>query len=235
MSRTHSKPIYGNASTGRARKVITRSGAIFRGKFPSRKNGRMVHHEGLIELDACYLFEMHPLILKYQEQPTTLKYPGGHRLRDYTPDFQLTLRTGEVVLVEIKHSEILARKEVREKYDNIAAHLKSEETGYVIITEDIIRLEPRLTTMKKAFAALTYPRPTDDFICTAISPLLVNEFTTISELDDELKNRGLTTADLLANGYLTYDLDTEMSSSTTFSILKEPDHEWLRISEKFPF
>jgi hypothetical protein len=35
-----------------------------RGKFPSRKNGRMVHHEGLLELDAIYLFEASPLIAK---------------------------------------------------------------------------------------------------------------------------------------------------------------------------
>lgn len=235
MSHASPMPIYGNSSAGRARTVITRSGAIFRGKFPSRKNGRMIHHEGLIELDACYLFEMHPLVLRYREQPLKLKYPGGHRLRNYTPDFELTLRTGEIVLVEIKHSEILARKDVREKYDNIAAHLGSEGIDYAIITEEIIRLEPRLTTMKKASAVLTFPPPTDDFICTVISPLLANDSPTILELDDYLKHRGLTAADLLANGYLICDLDTEMSSSTTVSILKEPDHEWLRISEKLPF
>ena len=38
----------------RAREVISPSGGIVRGKFPSRKNGRMVHHEGLLELDAIY-------------------------------------------------------------------------------------------------------------------------------------------------------------------------------------
>ena len=206
MSHISSIPSYGNSSAGRARKVITRSGAIFRGKFPSRKNGRMVHHEGLIELDACYLFEMHPCILRYQEQPIKLKYPAGHRLRNYTPDFELTLRTGEMVLVEIKHSDILARKDVQEKYNNITSHLKNEGIDYVILTEEIIRLEPRLTTLKKACAALTFPGPTDDFICTAISPLDVNKFRTISELDGDLRNRGLTTADLLANGYLILDL-----------------------------
>lgn len=235
MNHGGSMPIYGDPSAGRVRRVITRSGAIFRGKFPSRKNGRMIHHEGLIERDACYLFEMHPLILRYQEQPLKLEYPGGHRLRNYTPDFELTLRTGEKVLIEIKHSEILARNEVREKYDNIGAHLSSEGIEYVIITEEVIRIEPRLTSMKRASAVLTFPSPTDDFICAAISPLIANDRPTISELDDYLKHQGLTAADLLAKGYLICDLDTEISSSTTVSILKEPDHEWLRISEKLPF
>jgi hypothetical protein len=41
----------------RARNVITPLGSIVRGKFPSRKNGRMVHNEGLLELEAIYLFD----------------------------------------------------------------------------------------------------------------------------------------------------------------------------------
>lgn len=54
----------------RARKVISPSGGIVRGKFPSRKNGRMIHHEGLLELDAIYLFETSPEIARYREQPS---------------------------------------------------------------------------------------------------------------------------------------------------------------------
>ena len=42
----------------RAREVISPSGGIMRSKFPSRKNKRMVHCEGLLELDAAYLFEV---------------------------------------------------------------------------------------------------------------------------------------------------------------------------------
>lgn len=36
----------------RAREILRPTGGIVRGKFPSRKNGRMVQHEGLLELDA---------------------------------------------------------------------------------------------------------------------------------------------------------------------------------------
>ena len=41
----------------RSREVISPSGGIMRCKFPSRKNGRLVHCERLLELDAAYLFE----------------------------------------------------------------------------------------------------------------------------------------------------------------------------------
>lgn len=42
----------------RSREVISPSGGIMRSKFPSRKNGRLVHCEGLLELDAAHLFEL---------------------------------------------------------------------------------------------------------------------------------------------------------------------------------
>lgn len=46
----------------RSREVISPSGGIMRSKFPSRKNGRLVHCEGMLELDAAHLFELHPRI-----------------------------------------------------------------------------------------------------------------------------------------------------------------------------
>ncbi|WP_230369777.1 Tn7 transposase TnsA N-terminal domain-containing protein [Paludibacterium denitrificans] len=99
----------------RAREVVRPTGTIVRGKFPSRKNGRMVDHEGLLELDAIYLFECSPEIVRYREQPLTLTYPDGHRLRRYTPDFELVLRSGEIILVEIKPTRSLVNDEVQHK------------------------------------------------------------------------------------------------------------------------
>jgi hypothetical protein len=86
----------------RAREVISPSGGIMRGKFPSRKNGRMVHHEGLLELDAIYLLEASPLVTGYREQPTTITYPDGDRVRRYTPDLEVTLDGGASVWIEVK-------------------------------------------------------------------------------------------------------------------------------------
>ena len=96
----------------RARKIISPSGGIIRGKFPSRKNGRMIHYEGLLERDAILLFEMSPNIVRYREQPEAILYPDGARLRKYTPDFELCLMSGELVIVEIKPAHSLAREEV---------------------------------------------------------------------------------------------------------------------------
>ena len=54
--------------------------------------------EGLFELDAIYHFENSPLIAAYTEQPETVQYPDGNRLRHYTPDFELFLADGSSAL-----------------------------------------------------------------------------------------------------------------------------------------
>lgn len=59
----------------RSRKIVRHTGITIRGKFPSRKNGRMVHHESLLELDAIYLFETFHRVREYREQPARINYP----------------------------------------------------------------------------------------------------------------------------------------------------------------
>lgn len=212
----------------RARKVITRSGTIVRGKFPSRKNGRMVHHEGLLELDACYFFELAPSVVEYREQPRKMDYPDGTRVRSYTPDFLLTLRSGEELVIEIKHSEVLARPDVEDKYNKIASHLQRQGTAYVIITERLLRDQPRLRNLKKMCGALTFPRPSDALIANVISPLLKKSPLTISNLERYLEPRGLQAADLLASGYLHLDLNKDVCAETIVFLFKEPKDDWLR-------
>gem|GEM_PF-7013236 len=147
---------------------ISPSGGIVRGKFPSRKNARMVHHRGLLELDAIYLFETSPLIASYQEQPRTLNYPHGARLRRYTPAFELLLRSGEKILVEVMHADGLKEAPRRERLDHIESHLRRSGIGFSVLTDEVVRLEPRLSTLKgiyslalqhKAFDPQTHRRP----------------------------------------------------------------------------
>ena len=66
----------------RAREVISTSGGIMRCKFPSRKNGRLVHCEGLLELDAAYLFDAFIEMIKTKKPPTGARLAELQRLRD---------------------------------------------------------------------------------------------------------------------------------------------------------
>lgn len=219
--------------TERARTVITPSGAIVRGKFPSRKNQRMIHCEGLLELGACYLFEMSSNVISYREQPQKVLYIDENRLRRYTPDFKLTLRTGEIVLVEIKHSESLARTEIRHKYQQISAHMQRIDRAYCIVTETTIRQEPRFSSLRYAYGQLTRQLPTQAHLDSLASRL---EFLTnprIKEVNSLLKPYGACAFDLLASGHLVCDLAEPLQESTQTFTNRENQHVWFRISEEF--
>lgn len=110
----------------RSREVINPSGGIMRCKFPGRKNRRLVHCEGLLELDAAYLFEAHPRVVRYREQPAPFLFPDGERVRRYTPDFELTLDNGQAIWVEVKPTRSLADKEIRRemRWPTTAFHLR---------------------------------------------------------------------------------------------------------------
>ncbi|WP_408283113.1 TnsA endonuclease N-terminal domain-containing protein [Paraburkholderia aspalathi] len=85
-----------------ARQVVRPTGGIFRGRFPSRKSGRSVAFESLIERDALLLFEFSRGVASCREQPYSIRYTFEGRSRKYTPDFELSLASGAVLLIEVK-------------------------------------------------------------------------------------------------------------------------------------
>lgn len=133
----------------RTRKVVTRSGKRFRGKFPSRKLGRMVHWESLLEQDAIYHFEYHPLVVSYQEQPSIeIYYDKEGEQHRYFPDFRLDFQDGRELYVEVKPAEILATKVVQEKLQAVAKRFEEQGRHFRVMTEQDIRREPLFANLK---------------------------------------------------------------------------------------
>ena len=138
----------------RVRKVVTRSGKRFRGKFPSLKLNRMVHWESMLERDAILHFEYHPLVVSYQEQPSIEIYYDKHgEQHRYFPDFRLTFRDGEDLYVEIKPSRVLATKVVRDKLQAVAKRFEEQGRRFRVMTEDDIRRQPLLMNLQKLHAS----------------------------------------------------------------------------------
>ena len=143
----------------RSREVINPSGGIMRCKFPSRKNGRLVHCEGLLELDAAYLFEAHPRVARYREQPAPFLFPDGERVRRYTPDFELTLDNGEAIWVEVKPTRSLADKEIRRKLRCLQDHMRRSERRFLVLTDEELRAEPRQSNVRTIWRSSTRTLP----------------------------------------------------------------------------
>jgi TnsA endonuclease N terminal len=133
----------------RVRKVVTRSGKRFRGKFPSQKMNKMVHWESLLERDAIFHFEYHPQVVKYQEQPSIEYYYDKEAIpRKYYPDFLVTFADDSELLVEVKYVCDLASKKAQQKYQTIAKRLEEQDRRFRIMTEVDIRREPLLSNLK---------------------------------------------------------------------------------------
>nr|WP_226816672.1 TnsA endonuclease N-terminal domain-containing protein [Advenella sp. FME57] len=179
---------------------------------------------------------MSPNIIVYREQPLKIQYADGDRLRRYTPDFKVTLKTGEIVLVEIKHSAFLARAEIRHKYRQISAHMQRIAQAYCIVTDTTIRQEPRLSSLRYVFGQLTRQIPTQVQLDSVASDLASHPVflknASIQEVNSLLKPYGVSVFDLLASGHLVCDLTQPVQESTQTFINKENHHEWFRISEE---
>lgn len=144
-----------------ARRVITRSGRGFRGRYPSRKMGRMVEYESLIERDLIQLLEFSTGVVSYEEQPERLEYFDGETMRVYFPDFAVELVTGQRLHLEAKPQAKLDSIKTRTKYDHIAQHYANHRSEqYQVVTETVVRREPLHSNLRKLSGLRA--RPTGD-------------------------------------------------------------------------
>ncbi len=219
----------------RARTILRHTGGIMRGKFPSRKTGRMIHHEGLLESDAIYHFECSPLISAYTEQPETIHYPDGKRLRRYTPDFELFLADGSTILVEIKPATQAAKDDTRHKLERITEHLTRVGREFVVVTDLQLRVEPRLGNLRWIYHQAPRIRPVDAKGEFALARENARFPASIREVSDVLLPLGLDPYSLLLAGQLICDLDQPVDFDTQLYLAKESNHAWFRLSDRFNF
>lgn len=109
----------------------------------------MVHWESMLERDAIFHFEYHPLLLSYQEQPSIeIYYDKEGSQHRYFPDFRLDFQDGTELFVEVKPARVLATRLVRDKLQLIAKRFEEQGRRFRVMTEEDIRREPLLSNLK---------------------------------------------------------------------------------------
>lgn len=219
----------------RARQVITPSGGIMRAKFPSRKNGRLVHCEGLLELDAAYLFEVHPGIQSFREQPATIHYPDGNRTRRYTPDFELTLLSGECVWIEIKPESSMAQLEVRQKLFHVADHFARTGRPFAVLTDRSLREEPRRTNVQQIVMRSLRTRLPPESARNALHRCRGHLPGPLAAVTATLALHGKEPYSLMQRGLLRFDLAQPLTGDTTIYLTEESDDGWIQLSPEHGF
>lgn len=199
-----------------ARRVVRPTGGIFRGRFPSRKSGRTVAFESLIERDALLLFEFSRGIVSYREQPYSIHYPLDGRTRKYTPDFELTLASGAVLLVEVKPEEKALAADEQRRLRRIGEHFSELGVAFRVLMDTQIRRGALLRNLNTLFPYL------DNTLSElqrrlAVAPLLDEPFLTVAHAGHRLGSTQNVWR-LLAQDLLTCDMNQPLSGSTELSI-----------------
>lgn len=199
-----------------ARRVVRPTGGIFRGRFPSRKSGRTVAFESLIERDALLLFEFSRGIVSYREQPFSIYYPLGGSSRKYTPDFELTLVSGAVLLIEVKPEEKALAADEQRRLRRIGEHFSELGLPFRVLMDTQIRRGALLRNLSTLFPYLSNALSGLQRRL-AVAPLLDEPFLTVAHAGRRLGS----TQDvwrLLAQDLLTCDMNQPLSESTELSI-----------------
>lgn len=116
-----------------------------RGRFPSRKAGRMVAFESRLERDHLLLLEADPNVKTFEEQPVTIEFEGARGRRRYTPDCRVEYIDGTTELVEVKYAADLdaldaeARADLAEAQDAARRHCARFGWRFRVVTDRDIR------------------------------------------------------------------------------------------------
>jgi len=202
---------------GRVRKVITRRGRGFRGKFPSRKLGRMVHWESLVERDLILHMEYDPLVANYQEQPTVIEYYDEQgKVRSYFPDFLVQRADGSEYLVEAKPASRLLTPKVRDKLAAVALRLKEMGREFRVMTDVVIRQQPRFDNLSRIHDAVRGSSDLDRDTTPSLPSSLAGSCT-FGQLSRSLGGERQLFLQYLS-GNIRLDLDVEWVDSTVVTL-----------------
>ena len=124
------------------------------GFFPSKKIGRPVAFESLLERDYIFLIEFDNDVTYYQEQPLSIQYFYSGKKYKYTPDFKI-IRKSASQLIEIKPKDklekILCDEKAKRKFYAGHQFCVANEYEFKIVTDEEIRSGFLLNNIKYLF------------------------------------------------------------------------------------
>lgn len=103
--------------------------------------------ESQIERDYIYLLEIDPSVLCYRGQPFRISYSNNNKPLTYTPDFWVSRPDREQV-VEVKPVTKVKERENLILFQHIHALCQQQGMEFVVITDTMIRIQPKLDNIK---------------------------------------------------------------------------------------
>lgn len=210
----------------KSRKVVTRSGRRYRGYFPSWKMRRLIEWESLLERDAILLFEFSRGVASYREQPEMIEYEFEGEIHRYYPDFEVILKSGEIIHFEVKPASKLTSPELTKKLRAIKLHYERMGRDFRILSSDQIQNQPR---HKNLMCLTKFQFNHGDFSCVqskVLEAIKADQNLTLGSLAEKygLVNMFV----LISRGLIYLDLDIDLySENNLVRLVTEADHDAL--------
>lgn len=104
------------------------------GIFYSQKCGRDIQHESDMELRFVEQLEANPRVAFYWDQPVKIPFWRGRRKVTYTPDYGIYLKSGHIILAEVKTLPDMLDFRVQTKTEALMAFCS--ERGFGLLLTD---------------------------------------------------------------------------------------------------
>jgi len=112
-----------------------------------------------------YLLDFDPQIIYWHEQPLRFRYTLDGKTHWYTPDVEV-LRDSKKQIVEVKSQDQIESGEWDFLFRTAASISKEEDYEYIVVTDEVIRIQPKLETVKKLWKyARTAVPPQHQILC----------------------------------------------------------------------
>jgi hypothetical protein len=133
----------------RIRTIVKRARMRATGKFPSWKNGRMMHWESPNEPNAFCLLDFRSDVIAYREQSCEIIYldDAGRKAAHY-PDIEVLTVNGRE-LWEVKTEYYANRDPVSRRTEILTEALSAYGLTYRVAVAEMLSMQPRLNTMQK--------------------------------------------------------------------------------------
>ena len=120
------------------RPVVTRSGALVRGVFPSRKSLGIARFQSLNERNVLSVVEIASEVMAFKTHPAVLRLSASNS-KDihYTPDLALFHKHG-AVLVEVKSYYFLSDANTKARFREITQRLNANGIGLMFLLDQDI-------------------------------------------------------------------------------------------------
>ncbi|WLA69179.1 TnsA endonuclease N-terminal domain-containing protein [Bradyrhizobium diazoefficiens] len=199
----------------------------------TRLNGKLVSGDSLLELDALYVIDYDGDFIDVVAQPFTMEIEVRGRTRRWTPDFLIKREDRQDDLVEVKILSWIYHKDPAKaalaltRLDALKTACAQRGYSFVLLTEDEIRVEPRLYNARMAHRHNGSHVPKDYIViglsALAVAPatLTVREFAGLIAPIHPVHALGLAVR-LERLGHLRFDRRTRYSLDSTISKISGP-------------